>query len=299
MRSLNRFYPFLIGLALLMAGQVASAQANTSEPDTLNRLDEQGRKQGWWQVVGPSAEKPGYDAGRPIEEGRYADNRRTGTWKRYWPNGKLKSEITYVKGMPRGEYVLYYPDGRPEEKGTWDLDRNTGGFKRWHANGNLAQDFIFDGYGTRDGQQKYFHENGRLAVDVNIVKGREEGTLKRYYPNGDLQETAVLHAGVADTDLFKSYSPKGPVPEVKPPADAVPAPVKTTEETTNATDFRAEGYNTLYDNQHRLAQQGHYRKGRLWNGKVYKYDRNGILYKIEVYVDGRYAGKAQLTEDDL
>ncbi|MBX2981346.1 MAG: toxin-antitoxin system YwqK family antitoxin [Flavobacteriales bacterium] len=299
MRSLNYSFPLIIGLVLLLAGEVVSAQTNTSAQDTLNRLDEQGRKQGWWLVVGPLPEWPGYEAGEPIEEGRYYDNRRTGKWKRYWPNGKLKSEINYVKGMPRGEYVLYYPNGKPEEKGTWDLDRNTGEFKRWHANGNVAQDFIFDSYGTRDGQQKYYHENGRLAVDVNIVKGREEGTLKRYYTNGELQETAVLSAGVADKDLFKSYSPRGPVAEVKPPADAVAAPVKAATETTNSTDFRAEGYNTLYDNQHRLSQQGQYRKGRLWNGKVYKYDRNGILYKIEVYMDGRYVGKAQLTEDDL
>jgi hypothetical protein len=50
--------------------------------------------------------------------------------------------------------------------------------------------------------------------------------------------------------------------------------------------------------QHRLAQQGEYRNGRLWNGKIYKYDRNGILYRIEAYVNGRYAGNAVLTEDD-
>ncbi len=291
-------YPAFVFSLLMVLGQAASAQANALASDTLNRVDELGRKQGWWQVAAPVADKPDYEAGKLIEEGSYADNRRMGMWVRYWPNGKLKSRINYVKGMPRGAYALYYSDGKPEEEGMWDLDRNTGGFKRWHSNGNLAQEFVFDAYGTRDGQQKYFHENGRIAVDVSIVKGREEGTLKRYFPNGDLQETAELQNGTLDESSFRTFTPKGPVAAVKPSADAVPAPAKTTQETTNATDFRAEGYNTLYDSQHRLAQQGHYRKGRLWNGKVYKYDRNGILYKIEVFVDGRYAGKAQLTDDD-
>lgn len=298
MRIALSSYPAFVFSLLIVLGQAASAQANALASDTLNRVDELGRKQGWWQVAAPVADKPDYEAGKLIEEGSYADNRRMGTWVRYWPNGKLKSRINYVKGMPRGAYALYYSDGKPEEEGMWDLDRNTGGFKRWHSNGNLAQEFVFDAYGTRDGQQKYFHENGRIAVDVSIVKGREEGTLKRYFPNGDLQETAELHNGAVDASSFRTFTPKGPVAAAKPSADAVPAPAKTAQETTNATDFRAEGYNTLYDSQHRLAQQGHYRKGRLWNGKVYKYDRNGILYKIEVFVDGRYAGKAQLTDDD-
>ncbi len=290
---------YAVGFSLLiMLGQSASAQANALATDTLNRVDELGRKQGWWQVAAPVADKPDYQAGKLIEEGSYADNKRMGTWVRYWPNGKVKSEINYVKGMPRGTYKLYYSDGKLEEQGAWDMDRNTGDFKRWHANGNLAQEFVFDAHGTRDGKQKYFHENGRLAVDVNIVKGREQGTLKRYFPNGDLEETMELQNGTLEDGSFRTFSPKSPVPAVKPPADAVPAPAKTAEETTNAMEFLADGYNTLYDSQHRLAQKGHYRKGRLWNGKVYKYDRNGILYKIEVFVDGRYAGKAQLTEDD-
>ena len=77
-----------------------------------------------------------------------------------------------------GEYTLYYPSGRTEETGTWDYDRNTGTFKRWHPNGKLAQEFVFDEHGMRDGQQKYYHDNGQLAVDVTIRQGREEGTFE-------------------------------------------------------------------------------------------------------------------------
>lgn len=268
-------------------------------PDTLNQVDEQGRKQGWWQMSAPGAGGQDQEPGPVIEEGRYADGRRSGVWTRYWPSGALKSRINYVKGMPRGAYTLYHADGKPQEQGTWDLDRNTGAFKRWHANGKLAHEFLFDAYGTRDGQQKYYHENGQLAVDVTMVKGREEGTLTRHFPNGDIQETVELRNGTVEEGSFRSFTPRGPLAESAPAPEAVAAPARTAQETTNATDFRADGYNTLYDRQHRLSQQGHYRKGRLWNGKVYKYDRNGILYRIEVYVDGRYAGKAPFTEDDL
>lgn len=279
-----------------MASSVA-AQAG-SLADTLNQLDGQGRRQGWWQVSGPVEDRPEYAAGVLFEEGRYADGRRTGVWKRYWPNGHPKTEINYVKGFPKGAYTIYYPDGTPEEKGTWDLDRNTGGFKRWHANGNLAQDFTFNEFGTRDGVQKYYYENGRIEVEVTVEKGREEGVLKRYHPNGDLWETARFQAGTMEEGSFKSYRPKGPVPEAHPSAEDRPAPAREAGEATNSAEFKPDGWNTLYDNQHRLSQQGLYRKGRLWNGKVYKYDPNGILYKVEMYRNGRYAGKGVLTKDD-
>lgn len=287
--------PLLLVL-LSVAGQAMFAQANTALPDTLNKLDEQGRKQGWWRIQAPLADKPGYGVGELVEEGRYRDNKRTGQWVRYWPNGKRMSEVNYLAGLPKGKYSLYYDTGILEEQGTWDLDRNTGAFKRWHPNGSVAQDFKFDSFGTRDGEQKYFHENGKLAVDVQVVQGKEEGTLKRYSANGELQETVRFDGGEAEAGSFRTYRPKAAVEQPTPAAPAAPA--RTAQESTNTMDFRAEGYNTLYDSQHRLTQQGQYHKGRLWQGKVYKYNRNGILYKIEVYVEGRYIGNAQFTEDD-
>ncbi|MBP9080445.1 MAG: toxin-antitoxin system YwqK family antitoxin [Flavobacteriales bacterium] len=288
----------LLACTWALALHAVAAQSGPAATDTLNRLDDLGRKQGWWQIAGPVPGKPDYRAGIMYEEGRYVDSRRTGTWKRYWPNGKPRSEVNYVKGLAKGAYATFYPDGRPEEQGSWDLDRNTGTFKRWYANGHLMQEFIFDAHGTRNGQQKYYHENGRLQVEVGIVDGKEEGTLKRYYPNGDLQEQVEFHAGEADGKSLRTFKPTGPVATAPVPAEATPAPAKRAEEQPNAADFRAEGWNTLYDGQHRLAQQGLYRKGRLWEGKVYKYDRNGLLYRIEVYDQGRFVGKAPIGEED-
>lgn len=291
---------FLLGIGwmLLMAVQAASAQANTTAQDTLNRLDEQGRRQGYWRVQAPKEDKPGYADGQLIEEGRYANNKRVGTWRRYWPNGQLMSEITYVMGRPKGAYRTFYPTGKPEEQGTWDLDRNTGSFKRWHPNGQLAQDFVFDPYGVRDGRQKYYHENGQLEVEVDVKEGREEGTLKRYYANGDLQQVAEFHNGVIDANDSRYVEPVHKLEEPKPDPAAKPAPARTEEEVTNAVAFRPNGYNTLYDKQLRIAQQGEYRKGQLWNGKVFKYTRAGTLHRIEVYIEGRYAGTGVIPEED-
>jgi antitoxin component YwqK of YwqJK toxin-antitoxin module len=284
--------------ALFLFGQMALAQANGIAQDTLNRVDVHGMKQGWWKVTAPKVEKPDYSNGQLIEEGRYTDSKRIGRWKRYWPNGQVMSEITYVSGRPKGEYRTYYPSGKVEEQGTWDLDRNTGTFKRWHPNGQLSQDFVFNQYGVRDGMQRYYHENGQVEVEVSINEGKEDGTLKRYYANGDVQQVAQFDNGVINASNSKYIKPVHKVEAPKPDPAAKPAPARSTEDVTNAVVFRDNGYNTLYDKQLRITQQGDFRNGQLWRGKVYRYDKAGLLYRIEVYQDGRYAGNAVIAEED-
>ncbi len=283
--------------ALVLLVQTAVAQAHAGR-DTLNILDAQGRKQGWWQVTAPKVEKPDYDAGQLIEEGRYADSRRTGRWTRYWPNGKVMSEITYEAGRPKGRYAIYYPTGKLEEQGTWDMDRNTGTFKRWHPNGQLSQDFVFDQYGLRDGLQRYYHENGQVEVEVAVHDGKEDGTLKRYHANGELQQVAQFNEGVINAENSR-YIRSVKRPEAPAPSpSAQPAPARSEQEAPNAALFRENGHNTLYDKQLRITQQGEFKSGQLWKGKVYRYDRAGLLFRIEVYQEGRYVGNAVIEDED-
>jgi len=296
--AMRHSFLLTMGLSLMLAAQATYAQATPASQDTLNQVDAMGRKQGFWKVLAPKVEKPGYQDGQLIEEGRYATGKRIGTWRRYWPNGKVMSEVSYRMGVPRGEYKTFYPNGKVEEEGTWDLDRNTGGFRRWHPNGKPAQDFVFNTNGVREGEQKYYHENGQLAVQVTLDEGREDGTLKRYTSTGELQQVAQFNDGVIDPTRSKYIKPVPEAEDVKVDPKAPMAPTVAPTETTNAMPFRENGYNTLYDRQLRLSQQGEFSNGRLWDGKRYSYDANGILNRIQVYKGGRYAGDAVITDED-
>ena len=284
----------------MAAATSQSPAKNDQAMDTLNQLDAEGKKQGYWRITAPLATKPGYADGQLIEEGRFATNKRTGTWHRYWPNGKLMSEITYDMGRPRGEYKTWYQNGQVEEEGNWDLDRNTGNFKRFHPNGEPQQDFVFNDHGVRDGEQKYYHENGQLAVEVNINDGKEEGTLKRYYANGDLHQVATFNDGVVSAANNKFLRPVTKPATDMPkavPAKAAPA-VSATETVNDAQIFNDNGFNTLYDMNKRVSQVGEFRDGRLWNGKRYRYDKDGSLVRIEVYDGGRDIGDTPITDED-
>jgi hypothetical protein len=43
-----------------------------------------------------------------------------------------------------------------------------------------------------------------------------------------------------------------------------------------------------------LFQDGEFKDGRLYNGKMYVYDEDGILLKVKIYKEGVYHSDGQL-----
>jgi len=101
--------------------------ANLSLPaqDTINQLDDQGRKTGYWKIYGyMKSFKKGYDSTAVIEKGNYKFNRKTGWWIGYYPEGMKKHRIHYKNGRPHGGYTSYYKSGCIEETGKWPYNSN-------------------------------------------------------------------------------------------------------------------------------------------------------------------------------
>lgn len=271
-----------------------------------NQTNEAGRKIGYWKVTGADKPTPGYDESALVEEGEFQEGRKVGVWKAYYPSGKLKSEITHDNGRPSGPYTTYYENGKIEEKGNWGLNKNMGKFTRYYENGQVQQDFTFDDTGKRNGAQKYFHENGQLMIEGNWNGGKEDGAVKEYYANGDLKSVRVFEGG--KMDAAKSQFKEPPTQAVAVSAEPEPVKdqnnkVKTTitvsqqEAAPNIGTFNGNGPHTLYNKNRQISQKGIFKNGRLMDGKIYKYSKDGILETIEVYSNGQYVGDGVITPD--
>lgn len=55
-----------------------------------------------------------------------------------------------------------------------------------------------------------------------------------------------------------------------------------------------DGYHKLYNQNKQVWMDGEFKNGKLYNGKLYIYDENGLLEKIEIYKKGKYHSDAQL-----
>jgi antitoxin component YwqK of YwqJK toxin-antitoxin module len=300
MNSLRHILLLLLAGICLVLPSDGSAGLSGSE---LNQIDERGQRQGYWIINGFMSNDRTYAPDETVEEGVYRDNRREGIWKKYWPGGKLRSQITYSAGRPQGAYTLYYSNGTLEEDGNWTDNRNTGAFRRNHPNGNPQQAFAFNESGKRNGIQRYYHENGKLALEVTLVNGKETGISRRYNELGQLTEEKTFENGSlvpGSIEVHKAAPVKKPA-AVKDVYDStVGKPSTAAIDQPNAADtFRPDGFNTLYNKAGDITQTGEFSKGRLQNGKQYTYNKDGILIRVEIYKNGRFIGNGVIQEAEL
>jgi antitoxin component YwqK of YwqJK toxin-antitoxin module len=288
---------------LVLVGSAALCQATNG--GDLNSTDDQGLRQGYWIIKGYMLSVENYGPNATIEEGHYQDSKKEGLWKKYWPEGTIKVEITYVHNRPIGPYKVYYQNGQLEEQGIWETNKNIGEFKRYHANGNPQQEFYFSDSGKRNGIQRYFHENGKVALEVNIINGKESGVLKRYNENGSLREEMVLNNGTLVEGSIKKSNSRGPegasrtTPaqiHIEPEPNA-PESQFTSDSPNAAHEFKSNGHNILYNGDQQVTQIGEFKNGRLWNGKWYRYNNEGILIRVEVYKSSKFIGTGVIEEE--
>lgn len=255
-----------------------------------NYTDSAGKRQGYWRITGALSIEEGYKKSTIVEEGEYIDNKRHGLWKKYYPTGSIQSEITYELNKPKGYYATYYPNGEMEETGFWNENKNVGSFQRFHKNGQLSQEFYFTKGGKRNGVQNYYYENGKLKMSVEVENGVAHGMMTTYHPDGSKKLEQRITNGQVEKESVKIYEPKGDysvqntIPEL--PAEET----KPVRDKPNLDTFKENGFNTLYNRNIQVSQVGEFKDGKLWNGKWYRYDINGLLKKVEVYKNGRFIG---------
>jgi hypothetical protein len=76
-----------------------------SQNDTINQLDENDMKQGYWVYYGKDRPYAGYPDSAIIEAGFYLNNRKEGVWKKYNKDGSLKLRGEYKNNRPAGVFT--------------------------------------------------------------------------------------------------------------------------------------------------------------------------------------------------
>lgn len=283
----------IITYIFLIFTGIGSAYSTSPSSDSSykNLTDVNGYRQGHWVITGEMSREEGYNKNQIVEEGVYMDNKRQGLWKKYFPTGALKSEITYSDNHPLGSYKVYYSTGQVEEEGYWLVNRNTGDFKRYHENGELAQEFHFNTAGKRHGEQKYFGENGKVVLSVELYNGVVHGIYKTYYADGSIREEKRITNGVVEKESLVTFPPQKRNTDHAETPDLPRNETKPVEsDKPNLVAFDSNGSNTLYNKDKQVTQVGKFNNGRLWDGKWYRYDENGLLRRVEVYKEGRFIG---------
>ena len=199
-----------------------------SQNDTINQIDDEGKKQGHWIYYGKDRPAAGYPANGKIDEGPYKDDRKEGIWIKYHNDGvtpKLKGE--YHNNRPTGKYWKYDADGKVLDSGNFD-------------------------------RRQYKHDWDRGRV----------------WPNDTIRKVSV-------TEVKDTTGNNEQAPIVKTPRHVL-------------RTFNPNGYNKVFNENDEIWQDGEFRHSRLWNGKVYDYDSDGILLGVRIFKNGVYHSDGQL-----
>lgn len=275
----------LLIFSIVATISVTAQTHETYKGDTINRVDVNSQKQGYWIVFNT-------DKTKIKEEGEYKDNKKIGTWKKYYDNGNLKSELIYENNKPNGYAKFYYENGNMSEEGMWKNNKWVGDYKFYYENGNLSYEWGYSESGKRTGVQKYYHENGKIMIEGEWNEGKESGVIKEYDETGNLVAEKNYNDGQLDVASVKIYTPSSStnntVQENSTKKDTVRISPSTNN--TNPQDldvFNGNGYNKLFNKNGKIEQEGDFSNGILVKGKKFYYNAEGKLTKTALYKDGK------------
>lgn len=264
------------------------------QDDKINQKDGSGKKQGKWVYYGKDRPQEGYPMEGKIEEGPYKDDRKDGVWIKYHNDGitpKLKG--VYSNNRPKGSYTKYHANGKIRETGSFEKNQYQDSLKRFHQNGQLEYEAKYNELGKEQGKVKFYYPNGQVEFEYAAENGVASGKAFRYYENGDIKEAIEYNS---DGTVAKS-EPKdmvNPPITVKDPGASVEGAPIISNPIVKGGKFQPNGYNKVYNTEDEIWQDGDFKGSRLYNGKVYVYDRDGILLKVKVYKNGVYHSDGQL-----
>lgn len=260
----------------------------------INQKDANGLKQGRWVYFGKDLPAEGIPAEGKVEEGSFKDDRKEGTWIKYHNDGvtpRLKGEYSF--GRPKGKYVRIYPNGVIKEQGTFEKNQYHDSLTRNYENGVVEYKANYNGAGKEQGTVKYYHPNGKEAFVYEAANGVPSGKATRYHENGDVKE--VIYYNAAGTvEKSQVYEPVHPMITVKDPGASEKKAPPVGDGKVNGGTFKPNDYNKVYNTEGEISQDGDFKNGKLWDGKLYIYDKDGILLKVQIFKLGKYHSDGQL-----
>lgn len=306
MNKIISILPFL----LLLSNSGWGAKEHDS--DTLNRLDTHGKRTGYW-VVNEDNDATSLDSRSKRKEGRYIKGRKYGAWICYYPDGKTPRLIgEYLDNRPGGAYFRFDQKGELTQAST--VPRNIVPSQILEAHNALFDCRMFFHNREMVAGQVFFakrafstpfayqfwveesmHQNQSRNAEVNFAwLSQNYPQLYSTYlsvrtPRNVRTENPEIQSVVNKIERIQDSSPVN-----HPRNAAMSAPYVHAPRVAKGTVFQPNGFNKLYTESDEIWIDGLFRNGQLKDGKVFVYDRDGVLLKVRIFKDSQYVSDGGL-----
>lgn len=112
-----------------------------------------------------------FSNGSKSTEMEFADGKLTGSYKLYYPNGKVYyEEENVICGITYGKTGDYYPNGNVKTAYYLNYDNLDGSYKEYYENGKIKDEAnYYNGY--LHGPRKFYDSNGKLTLKLDYYYG--------------------------------------------------------------------------------------------------------------------------------
>jgi len=191
---------------------------------TKNRLDADGRKQGYWEAVD--------SRGALVYTGYFLDDSPIGEFKRYYSTGGVRVIMNYDRSSSKVRARFFWQSGELAAQGNYiNTKRDSvwlffsnytkelscrveyvagemhGKEQKFYPDGNVAEEIIWEN-GEKNGSWTQHFKNGQLKLTATYFNDRLEGTYTAFSPDGKKHIEGAYRNGVYDGD-WKHYDENG------------------------------------------------------------------------------------------
>lgn len=193
---------------------------------------------------------------------------KQGPWKTFYPSKKLKSEGSYKNNKPLGVFTVFFENGKLKAQMDYQPDFITCKSVLYDSLGYKVGEGIYVNK-TKEGEWKYFSEDGNIRSIENYSKGVLNGPYKVFYQetNGVMEEGTYVN-GKLDGEV-KQYYADGKVHSLVTNKNGLPSGI--------AYYYYPDGV--------KKAQGGHDENGKR-HGPWIQYNNKGVPERKVVYRHG-------------
>lgn len=142
-------------------------------------------------------------------EGFLENGTRTGIWKLYYENGKLKKQLTYQNNIENGEEIFWFENGNVQKKGSYVNGKLNGKYEWYFENGQKQQEGFFT-MGKEDSTWNEWYENGKQKMVGHFTNFEKNGNWTWWDEQGKITTKKNYTNGLVtvDKDNFDTYLEK-------------------------------------------------------------------------------------------
>jgi antitoxin component YwqK of YwqJK toxin-antitoxin module len=155
--------------------------------DTINKLDNHGKKHGYWIKKD--------SAGSKVYEGRFTHGIPVGEFRYYYKNGALKTKSVVSRNGTHAATVSWFQNGKKMAAGNYLNEKKD---SLWQFYSDLMDTKTSEEFyrnGKLNGVAKVFYPSGPLAELKTYVDGTLEGKWEKYFEDGRIQLKGNYHLG--------------------------------------------------------------------------------------------------------